>query len=754
MAVRLHLKIGLVPGADRLSTSPDQVIHHEPTIGSTSRSKGNLYGVVTVRPRSGGKPAEAARLVADAVRDRYYYDESAGIPICLEKSVRAANQLLRQARESHGLAAGAIGACVAVVRGHELYVATIGDADAYLVRQARLLTLPEDDRGEGLPTVDELHVDVWRGEIAVGDSLLLVSGNVTRMVGTEEFKDALVTLHPQSAVEHLHHLFVAAKGSGSDAILALEASEVPATRAEHKLVPVRPAEPLAGAPDRSPIPLADPIAGAAGAVGQRANDLRLGIGLAGASIIDRLIGFMPRRRSRYRRVTPLASKRDSQRRAGFAALAFLGVVVALGVGLWLVGGALPGRDDQISDVNAGDQALALAQERIDQVFGEGDLIAGDVVKAQRLLREAWAELEKADGLGVSAAVLRPLRSEVSDGLDRINLVKPVASSVVFDLTAELSPEADIIDVARGPDGAAYVIDSSTKSIIRIDLAKQSASAVVKAGDGPGKGIGEPWLMTLGGPDLLILDRAGTLWRWRPSDAKGRGTLAKLRLGGDTALGDDIRDTATYARNADSGLYFFYVVDPSSKQILRYPPTADGSGYPGDPAEYLATPSDVAAFRGLLIDGDAYALTRDGVTRYQSGRADDYELELPPDDGDVRPGHDYRLFAIDPFRREGRTWLWDGEHDRILAMEKSSGDYLEQFVGIEGGEPLDDLRGMFVVEGAEAGQPKVLVWADAGRLLASPLTDATEVAASPSPDASPSVSPEPTKTPKPTKKPKP
>jgi len=76
-------------------------------------SEGALYGVVTVAPKSGGKPGEAAALVADAIRDRYYYDESAGIPICLEKSIRTANQTLRQARESHGLAPGAIGACAA-----------------------------------------------------------------------------------------------------------------------------------------------------------------------------------------------------------------------------------------------------------------------------------------------------------------------------------------------------------------------------------------------------------------------------------------------------------------------------------------------------------------------------------------------------------------------------------------------------------------------------------------------------------------
>ena len=99
--------------------------------------------------------------------------------MCLEKAVRSANQRLRHGRESHGLAAGAIGAAVAVVRGHELYVATIGDADAFLVRQARLLTLPEEERGTGLPAAGEVEVDVWRGDMVVGDTLILSAHNVT-----------------------------------------------------------------------------------------------------------------------------------------------------------------------------------------------------------------------------------------------------------------------------------------------------------------------------------------------------------------------------------------------------------------------------------------------------------------------------------------------------------------------------------------------------------------------------------------------
>ena len=54
---------------------------------------------------------------------------------------------------------------------------TVGPAEAYLIRQARLSTLPDPHRERGLPA-GELEPDVWRGEITVGDSLVLVSPNV------------------------------------------------------------------------------------------------------------------------------------------------------------------------------------------------------------------------------------------------------------------------------------------------------------------------------------------------------------------------------------------------------------------------------------------------------------------------------------------------------------------------------------------------------------------------------------------------
>src|SRR5258706_320713 len=88
----------------------------------------------------------------------------------------------------------------------------------YVAEQDRLPPLPAPHREGGLPA-DGLEPDVWRGEIAVGDSLVLVSPNLMEKLGPEELKDALVTLHPQSAMEHLHHRFTAADGSGSDGAL-------------------------------------------------------------------------------------------------------------------------------------------------------------------------------------------------------------------------------------------------------------------------------------------------------------------------------------------------------------------------------------------------------------------------------------------------------------------------------------------------------------------------------------------------------
>ena len=177
MAVRLQMKLGVVAEHDRLADSPDTLVVVEPSVGSVARSKGHLYLLVTSRISS-RHALDATRLAAETIRNEYYYDESAGIRVCLQKAIGTANKRLAHQADRLGLKStdgnGPIGIGVAVVRGSEMYVATVGPAEAYLIRQARLSTLPDPYRERGLPS-GALEPDVWRGEISVGDSLVLVS---------------------------------------------------------------------------------------------------------------------------------------------------------------------------------------------------------------------------------------------------------------------------------------------------------------------------------------------------------------------------------------------------------------------------------------------------------------------------------------------------------------------------------------------------------------------------------------------------
>ncbi len=710
MAVRLQLKLGLVAEHDRLADSPDTLVVVEPSVGSVARSKGHLYLLVTSRISS-RHALEATRLAAETIRNEYYYDESAGIRVCLQKAIATANKRLAHQADRLGLKSadgnGPIGVGVAVVRGNEMYVATVGPAEAYLIRQARLSTLPDPNRERGLPS-SGLEPDVWRGEISVGDSLVLISPNIIARLGPDELKDAMLTLHPQSAMEHLHARFLAAEGSGSDGAVAFEATEVATTSRARTLVPVRPAEPLAGAPDRSPIPLADNVQAAGAAVTAAAGNARNAAGGALERLLGRAQELMPRRTAAYRRVTPLASRRETQRRAAIAALALITVVAGLGLAVYTLGG--PSKRQAISSVNAGQAALELVTSDLALVSGSGiDLVESDPKEALRLLTEAHGELKKAEAARVSARVVAPLRAEVVTLLDRLYGVVPVASTELFRFTPEEGAAPfDLTAIVRGPDDAPYVIDAATQSVYRIDLGRMKATAVVRAGrKAGGTTVSEPRFIAVGGRDLLVLDVKNVLWRWRASDDAGKGTLTKVNVNGATQWGDDITAIGTYLRNADRGLYNLYVIDPSEQQIRAYPPRSDGSGFSATSSGWLAPARPVAGMSSMYIDGDIF-VSEDGLLeRFTSGKADGWEVG---DVGDqlLRPTASADLVAGAGDRRQGSIYAFDRGNARVLAFAKESGQYVAQYRLADGATDWDALVGMYVVPGID-DLPDTLVW---------------------------------------------
>jgi hypothetical protein len=738
MAVRLQLKLGLIAEHDRLDDSPDTLVVVEPSVGSVARSKGHLYLLVTSRISS-RHALEATRLAAETIRNEYYYDESAGIRNCLQKAIGLANKRLVHQADRLGLKSpdgnGPIGVGVAVVRGNEMYVATVGPAEAYLIRQARLSTLPDPHRERGLPSTG-LEPDVWRGEISMGDSLVLISPNIVGRLGPDELKDAMLTLHPQSAMEHLHQRFVAGGGSGSDGAIAFEATEVATTQRARTLVPVRPAEPLAGAPERSPIPLADNVQAAGMAMTAAAGNARDAAGGALERVVGRVQELMPRRRPAYRRVTPLASRRETQRRAAVAALALIMVVGGLGLAVYAVGGT--GQRQAISSVNAGQAALDIAEANLEEVSGPGiDLTETDPEEAAGLLIEAYEALDTAEAANVSPAVVRRLRGEVVAHLDELWGVVPVRSRPLFTFTPEEGADAfDLSSMVRGPDGLPYVIDRATKTVYRVDLERERATAVLREGrEAKGKTVAEPLFLAVGGRDLLILDAKNVLWRWRASDDEGKGTLTLVTVNGASKWGDDITAIGTHMRDVDRNLYNLYVIDPSEEQIRAYPPASDGSGFPADPSGWLATARDVHLMSSMHIDGDIYITEGGLLERFTGGRSDGWEAaELP--DGMLRPALSADLATGAGPRGEGTVYVFDRRNDRVIAYAKGGGDYIAQYRLAGGADDWDELRSMYVIPGIE-DEPSTLVWLGRDTVHAAPLVAVEDVAR---PSATPTAEP--------------
>jgi hypothetical protein len=748
------MKLGYVAEQDRLPDSPDTVAPFEPTIGAISRSKGSLYLLVTGRT-PGSRYGELTRQVAETIHREYYYDESAGIAVCLSKAIKAANKKLGHQRDrlAGDETNGPIGVAAAVVRGNELYVVTVGPAEAYLIRQARLSTLPDLHRERGLPTT-EIEPDVWRGEISVGDSVVLASPNLVARLGPDELKDAMVTLHPQSAMEHLHHRFIAADGTGSDGAIAFEATEVSATTKQRKLVPVKPAEPLAGSPDRSPIPLADSVTAGAAAVSQSARQATSAAGGAAGRFLGGMQDRLPKRPSPTdRRVTGASARRETQRRAAVAVLALVAVVATLGIGVWYVGGQ-GGSPGNLGSVTAGQKALMAAQTAISRVYGPGvDLVKNDPPQATELLTDAWHQLDTAAAAGISASAIDPLRTRARGGLDELYRMEPVAATTLLSFV-DADPAVDLRALVLGPDKAPYVLDAATHSVYRIDVKAGKAVPIARAGQAvSGVKIGEPRFIALAGPDLLILDAKNALWRWRPADRTGRGTLVRVKVVGAAGWGDDIRAIGTFETDARAGLYRLYVVDPSAKQILAYSPAADGGGFPANASSWLAAPQDVATVNSMLIDGDIYLSRSGSITRFVRGGNASWK---PADPGDslLRSAPAYSLLATGATgnnKGKGPVYGYDRPNGRVIALAKDSGAVVGQY-RLSGADPAwTDLRGMYVVAGL-ADEPATLVWIDKNRLMSSILEAVQTPTASPGPSSGASPSVKPSATPKATKRP--
>lgn len=733
MTTRLITRIGLLTDDERAPGSLDLTAFCEPTVGALVRTKGSLFLLAQV---SGSEPAlrEAARFALDQVEREYYYDQTAGTLGSLLRALQAANRHLYHRRSRLGIPGRAgISMIALVVRGRQAHVARLGPAAAVIVRGGRMYELPpppvaseQDPRlaqrrvaatlGEAL----EVEPYRWEGQLAHDDRIALLSRNLATTVGVEDLKRALATMRPAPAVEHLQQLFAIRGGTGSDGLLALEIAELPITAAIPRPKPVRPAEPLAGLPDQSPLPLADEVGALFGRAGRARDDLGTALARALLGLLDLLFGVLPRPRPVPQRVEWTSLREEGRRRRrGLIGVAAVAALLALGASVASLPGAQP--TDAIprakvarEAVTAAEKAIASVEERVD---GQ-NLVARDPTLATNLLNAAHRELARAAAAGIAEAELEPLGGRVDRAQDTLYRVTRLSEiTTVIDLAGSLD-DLDPSRMVAADDGSLWLLEVGRGRVVRIDPVGGEWTVVLRAGQAPETGGGRtaaaPWLIVTAATDVVVIDRQRQAWRFDLDDRLPR----PMALDGVEAIDPEVDLLAAVQHRPPLEIFTLYLVERDGQISKWSPPPVLPVDFPDPPEPYLTEEADLspAEARDLIADANLWLLHRDTVTRVNFGRPvaqADYRLDPPPD-GDARQALDYRLVGGATTGDRELLYVYDGGNARIIAFQRADGAFVRQWLAPRRGAEaalLDEVRSLIVGSVADGPSAAYLLTPD-------------------------------------------
>ena len=731
MSNRFATRIGLPSAEERPADAFDLTAFHEPAVGALARTKGSLFLLAQL---TGGSPslARATREALDAIQRDFYYDLSAGVVVSLAKALAGANRRLYHGRKRLGIPRRAgVGIVAVVVRGREAHVAKLGPASAVIVRDGRMYEVPpppavteEDPRvrrrrvaatlGEAL----EVEPYTWQGALAPEDRIALVSRHFAHVVGVDELKGTLSAMRPAPAVEHLQHVFAIRGGSGSDGLLVIEVMELPSTATTHQLEPVRPAEPFAGLPDQSPVPLADAIGRGLHRAGDAAEGARSAFGRGLLTILTWVLAFVPHRRPEYPRSIPRTSEREEgrRRRIGLAGMAVVAAILALGSTVAAIPAVRP--TDAIPRAAIARDSIAEAVglvEAVEERIDGADLVDRDPEGAVEMLADAHAAVERAADVGVVETQLQPLQRRIDRRLDALYLVARVdPGEPIVDLAASLE-DVDATDMAAASDGSLWVLDSGRGRVIRVDPADGSATVIYRAGQAleSGEVPGDPWLIATAATDVVVIDRQRGAWRIDLAERVPR----RMPLAGADAISSETSLIGALQHRPPLEIFNLYLVDGATGAIQRWsPPAVIPVTYP-DPAEPFLTDTpdlDPREARDIRVDVNAWLLYADTVTRIDFGSPRDqadYSLDPPPD-ADVRPGLDYRLLDGATVGDRDFLYVFDAAHDRIIAFQRADGAFVRQWLPApEAAAAMADVRALSVTSVSDGPPVAYLLTAD-------------------------------------------
>ncbi|MCV0402152.1 MAG: hypothetical protein K5924_00420 [Chloroflexi bacterium] len=733
MSNRFATRIGLPSADERPADAFDIVTFHEPAVGALARTKGSLF-LLAQLTGGGGSLAKAAREALDGIQRDYYYDLSAGVTISLSRALSAANRRLYHARKRLGIPRrSGVSVVAVVIRGHEAHAAKLGPASAVVVREGRMYEVPppapaaeEDPRvrhrriAAGLGEALEVQPYTWQGALAAGDRVALLSRHFAHVVGVDELKGAIGSMRPAQAVEHLQQVFSIRGGAGSDGLVVVEVTELPSTETTHHLEPVKPAEPFAGLPDQSPVPLADAIGRGLHRAGDAAESTKSALGHGVLTLFSWILAFVPRRRAEYPRTIPRTAEREQGRRRRLGLVGMVGVAGILAVGSTVAAVPAVRPTDAIPRATVARESIAEAVRLLDAVeerIEGADLVDRDPERAVELLADAHAAIGRAADAGVAEGELAVLGGRIDRRLDALYGVTRVGTAPSLIDLAGTFEDVDPTDMVAASDGSLWILDAGRGRVIRADPADGSAAVILRAGQAleSGEIPGDPWLIATAATDVVVVDRQRTAWRIDLVERIPR----PMPLAGIEDVGSSTVLLGALQHRPPLEIFNLYLVDGESGEILRWsPPAVIPVTYPEPAGPFLTDVPDLdpRQARDLRVDVNAWLLHRDTVTRIDFGSPRDqadYSLDPPPD-AEVRPELDYRLLDGATVGDRDFLYVLDAANDRLIAFQRADGAFVRQWMAATDGETADmlaDVRGLSVTSVADGPPVAFLLTAE-------------------------------------------
>ncbi|MFC1721880.1 hypothetical protein ACFL0Z_03125 [Patescibacteria group bacterium] len=658
------------------------------------------------------KTPEISEAIASIMQNTYYSSSDRGTEEQFEWAVKRVNEILGDLASAGEVSwVGQLHSVIAAFTDDQIFVTSVGDAKAYLIRRHQLSQLNKDTSTVPLkPNPLKTYQNIISGQVSLGDKFVLLSPMVLDYIEKAKVKEIVDRFTPDIAARHLHSRLISFKDKESLATLVAEVTPesvqpatppVPTTRSSKKAT-------IKGKKTEAPgrRPATTPLKSPPGAL-QRTSSLFKS--LAGktadttkykllplfkgkkptssvpktkpASKIDKKSSEPISSRKSYtytdtrpkpwwRKLgtmlknigTEIASRfmRWFKKLPRTSKILFIVVVVLLTaflVSLAAVRGNQESQERQAFYETRTSEAITKEEE------AEAAIIYGNDTKARQLLEEAKAIAEDVQTSKYPNQEAAAVLSQIDEDylrLDRISRINDPEIVTDFAFLGEGVNTygltiSDPYLVSYNPSpGSLYLFDTETDEIKAVEIEPSGDIISITANES------EAALVTTE-PALVRYDFSGDIAQTASSDLESDQNLKAISLFGNR----------------------LYTLDPTKNQIQKMSATLGGFSKGSD---WLSEDVDLSQGVDLTIDGSIYVLTSDGnVLKLLRGYKNEFEIKnLSTSLSD--PSH---IYTND---ETNNIYILDPGNDRLVVLDKE-GNLQSQYLS----DAFTDLRGMAIVE---------------------------------------------------------